>query len=391
MMRGKIATGLLAMLMLSGGAAAFDCEITPAVQTVTSGQSMTLSATCDNTQPPTAIELLNGDNVVAQVAPSGIITPVNGPFVFVTTASSATQTGAYRIRVTAGGDPVTTPVSYVGVVVPSYAVNANPGLNGSINPASRMVAQGDVASFTVDPADGYLATVTSNCGQTQAGQLNETITYSTNPILAAGCQVNASFTAQPVETDGVCGTATAQTNLTSPPTQNLCSVGPYSSVTTGTSTYSWTCDGINGGQPASCSVTRAVSGGVTDPSSCGAMPANTVKQTLSNFGTSAGVKYNIQPGQTVALRFTAGDAQPNGRLARSASQPTTAVISVCPGKMTTDNSIYCGPGRATPDGSVYYSTTGVSSKCPLVNGVQYYLNINNATTGTVSPTVTHYW
>lgn len=388
-MRFNRMSGYLAVLALSGHAAAFECTITPAVQTVTSGQSMILSASCNNTQAPTKIELLNGENVVAQVAPTGTITPVTGPFAFVTTASSATPSGAYAIRVTTGEGVFSTPSSYVGVVVPSYTVTASDGdsTHGDITPSSRTVNQGETASFTVTPADGYYASATSNCGATVSSQTAE-FTYTTNAVNASGCQVTASFTLQPVAVDGACGSADGGTNLTSAPTTNLCSVGQSSNVTTGSSTYTWTCSGSNGGTPDSCSATRQVS---NDPTTCGTMPSNTTKMELSNFGTSANPKYPVAINATIALRFTPTEAFPNGRLTRSASMPTTAAISACPGVMT-NTSPYCvQTGRASNDGSIYFSTTGVAGKCPLVNGQPYYLNIHNSGSTAVNATVVHYW
>jgi hypothetical protein len=52
--------------------------------------------------------------------------------------------------------------------------------------------------------------------------------------------------------NGSCGTATNQ-SFTSAPTTGLCTLGTANRVTTGTSTFTWTCAGTNGGNPANCS------------------------------------------------------------------------------------------------------------------------------------------
>jgi len=55
--------------------------------------------------------------------------------------------------------------------------------------------------------------------------------------------------------DAVCGSATSST-YSSPPTSNLCSPGDPTSVATNPTTYTWTCNGPNGGNPDSCTAPR---------------------------------------------------------------------------------------------------------------------------------------
>ena len=57
-------------------------------------------------------------------------------------------------------------------------------------------------------------------------------------------------------TCGACGSSNGQTFISAPST-NLCSVGTASSVTTGTSSYTWSCNGSEGGSVASCSASRS--------------------------------------------------------------------------------------------------------------------------------------
>jgi hypothetical protein len=62
-------------------------------------------------------------------------------------------------------------------------------------------------------------------------------------------------TPTPTPTSGSCGTSNG-TTLTSQPTSNLCLAGTASSVTTNTSTYTWSCSGLNGGATSQCSATK---------------------------------------------------------------------------------------------------------------------------------------
>ena len=59
--------------------------------------------------------------------------------------------------------------------------------------------------------------------------------------------------------DGVCGTAINQGPFQIPPSSNLCSAGTLLTppgVVINSNTYTWTCEGSNGGANASCSVSR---------------------------------------------------------------------------------------------------------------------------------------
>lgn len=61
------------------------------------------------------------------------------------------------------------------------------------------------------------------------------------------CYANESGT----KVNGTCGSAN-YTTVSSEPTTNLCSAGTISSVTTSSTTYTWTCSGIDGGSNESC-------------------------------------------------------------------------------------------------------------------------------------------
>jgi hypothetical protein len=134
----------------------------------------------------------------------------------------------------------------------SYTVTAtdNGSTNGNVSPATQQVAGGSSATVTATPAATYNTSWSSTCGGTPNG--NSFTISSVN----ANCLVTASFGTAPAVINGSCGSDNGGTFSVTP--TNLCSAGTASSVTTGTSTYSWSCAGTNGGTTASCSATRTV-------------------------------------------------------------------------------------------------------------------------------------
>jgi hypothetical protein len=70
------------------------------------------------------------------------------------------------------------------------------------------------------------------------------------------------------QSDGVCGSSN-QGSFSAPPTTNLCSSGTPSTVIASGPAFFWTCNGVNGGNTASCFANQtptAISGRVTDSS-----------------------------------------------------------------------------------------------------------------------------
>ncbi len=55
--------------------------------------------------------------------------------------------------------------------------------------------------------------------------------------------------------NGSCGSSESQGSITAP-SSNLCSTGNATIVTSGTGSFTWSCNGVNGGTPASCSAPR---------------------------------------------------------------------------------------------------------------------------------------
>jgi hypothetical protein len=131
-----------------------------------------------------------------------------------------------------------------------YTVTASAGMNGSVSPTSKPVATGGTATFTATPNSGYSAVFTSTCGEPQTGNGN---TFTTGPV-TQDCTVTVSFNNQPV--NGACGSANGVPTVVAP-SAGLCSAGSASSVVANTNTYTWSCNGSNGGTTSpSCSAPR---------------------------------------------------------------------------------------------------------------------------------------
>lgn len=83
--------------------------------------------------------------------------------------------------------------------------------------------------------------------------------------------------------NGACGGANGVA-ASSPPTGNLCSIGTASGVT-GTGPWSWTCAGLNGGNPASCSAPVAARPTITSGTPLGGAVGAGYNFTVSATGT----------------------------------------------------------------------------------------------------------
>lgn len=172
-----------------------------------------------------------------------------------------------------------------GVTYTIAVNNLNPsGGTYTINPTSGQVGSGGTVTVTAQPGGSNVATI-SGCGGTQSGN---TFTIAS---VTQTCTVSLNFSTQPVAINGACGSSSGQT-FSSPPTTNLCSSGTASSVLTGTSSYTWNCNGSNGGANASCSATIAVASappptsGGNDPGT-GSWWASTTRLIAGQTGTAA--------------------------------------------------------------------------------------------------------
>ncbi|MEQ1593959.1 MAG: hypothetical protein ABL985_02570 [Casimicrobium sp.] len=129
-----------------------------------------------------------------------------------------------------------------------YVVTASPGANGALTCTSP-VNGGATSSCTATPNMGFRTASISGCGGVaSAAGVNS---YTTAAI-AANCTVTAAF--EPV-VSGACGTANNVATATAP-SANLCAAGTASAVTSGASSFTWSCTGAGGGSTASCAAPR---------------------------------------------------------------------------------------------------------------------------------------
>jgi len=180
-----------------------------------------------------------------------------------------------------------------------YTVTAtdNGSANGNVTPTSQSVNGGQSATVNaINVTTGYNTSWTSTCGGTASG------TSFTTGAVNANCTVTATFSTAPSPVNGACGSSNG-TTLSAAPTTNLCSTGNVSTVTTGTTAYSWSCTGSNGGSTASCSATRTAStpapvSSTDDPLIGGGLwvPPNMTNRTVADQSGYSTDKFSYVPG-----------------------------------------------------------------------------------------------
>ena len=130
---------------------------------------------------------------------------------------------------------------------------------------------------------GTAACRTGNVANLVTG--TNTFTWSCNGI-NGGANVTTCSAPMP-PTNGACGSAN-NTNVASAPTGSAaCSAGVSTNPTNPSGTFSWTCNGLAGGTPQSCSAFQ-ISGGACGSSSGGSF-SSAPSSGLCNAGTASGV------------------------------------------------------------------------------------------------------
>ena len=212
-----------------------------------------------------------------------------------------------------------------GVANDGFIVTASAGANGTLvcgSPAStNAVVLGDATTTcTATPNAGFQTASISGCGgtATAAG-----VNAYTTAAITGDCTVSATFVAN-APVNGACGTANGVAALVAP-SANLCAAGTASIVGATTSSFSWSCDGSNGGTNAVCVAPRqyavtsaaATNGSVScvgpvtagNTTSCTATPAlGYVTQSISGCGgtpTAPGVNTYTTGAFTAACTVTA--------------------------------------------------------------------------------------
>jgi len=154
------------------------------------------------------VELVPESGTVEQgEAVSIIFTPDEGYEYNVTTSCNGDFVGDTYVIAALNNDCTMTVSFWDPDDVVFYTVSATTtSSGGTIDPASREVAGGQSTTFTVTPESGYIASVSSGCGGSLAGE-----TYTTGAV-NADCAVEASFAEQPTGTVSVTVTVTVPSN-----------------------------------------------------------------------------------------------------------------------------------------------------------------------------------
>ena len=202
--------------------------------------------------------------------------------------------------------------------------------------------------------------------------------------------------------------------LTAAPSANLCSPGNASAVTAGTTTYLWSCAGLNGGTNANCSaprgyqVTPAITGsGTISPATdqvvayqstpmFTATPDSGYAVSLWNdtcTGTVSGigdVNFTVDP-VTANCKLRVTFALGASHTITSARNPTAGGTVTCTPKIVT----YGGSSTCTQTPNAGYAFVGWSGACTgtgactlsnVITDLTVTANFGYAVTGTASPT-----
>ncbi|WP_222930736.1 beta strand repeat-containing protein [Allochromatium palmeri] len=154
------------------------CTVSASFSLTPVTHSVTATAGAHGGIDPASRTVADGATTTFTVTPDSGYTASVGGTCGGSLSGSTYTTGAITADCTVSASFSLTPVT--------HSVTATAGDHGSIDPASRMVADGATTTFTVTPDSGYTASATG-CD----GSLSGT-TYTTGPITAA-CTVSASF------------------------------------------------------------------------------------------------------------------------------------------------------------------------------------------------------
>lgn len=181
-----------------------------------------------------------GTNAVCGTPPASIIAPSGAALCSSGTGTAVTSgvnTFTWGCNSTDGG---TNTAANACSSIRQYTVTATPtsGASGTISCTSP-VNGGSTTTCTSTPGVGFRTASISGCsGTATAAGVNS---YTTGAV-TADCTVTATYEAV---TNGACATPPA--SIVAPSGAALCSAGTGTAVTSGVNTYTWGCNGANGG------------------------------------------------------------------------------------------------------------------------------------------------
>jgi predicted extracellular nuclease len=290
------------------------------------------------------------------------------------------STGVY-----ATGPVATNCTVSVTFALDTFTVTANAGSGGSVDQPSYTVDYNTATSFTFTPDAGYHFDVASDtCGA--GGSLDgATGIYTTGPV-TADCAVSVGFAPNPV--DGVCGTDNGAT-LLAPPT-NLCSAGAATEVTGDGHPYAWTCNGANGGQPATCSATLKTWTVTPNAGSNGTISPNSA-QTVDNGATTS---FTLTPNAGFAASASGCDGTLSGNVYTTGAVTTDCAVTATFGPASYHVTPVAGPhGTITPSTTqtvgyqavlTFTANPAPSYKTKSVSGCNATVKNNRITTGPIT-------
>lgn len=235
--------------------------------------------------------------------------------VAVTTGSNA---GAVALTTAAGVSGQVLAVAALAVGAAAASGGGGDGDNTTPPPAGTDGACGSAQGVQTDtaPTSGLCSVGTPSSVVTGTAEF----TWTCAPVgtgLTASCSAPRSLLV-----NGACGSAAGVSSL-EPPTANLCAAGNASTVNTLDTTYSWSCDGLNGGTNAACTAPRGtleVSVLYTaDPgfeSFCGVSPTSASVYlghfaTFEVFSQPGSGEAGIASGTTCPYTIVSGSLYPN--------------------------------------------------------------------------------
>jgi hypothetical protein len=162
------------------------------------------------------------------------------------------------VRKYAATEPTIVIASEETNLVSPASCSATKGINGVCGSANTTT----VSSTPVNP---NLCAVDGGTATDVLTTLPTTYTWTCEGVGTEHTDANCYANKSGVRVNGVCGSSN-YTIVSAEPAENLCVAGGQSTVTTNSTTYTWTCDGISGGLSDAC--VANISGEVTN-GTCG--------------------------------------------------------------------------------------------------------------------------
>ncbi|MBN9366115.1 MAG: IPTL-CTERM sorting domain-containing protein [Comamonadaceae bacterium] len=277
----------------------------------TRGQSVTFTATLTGAANPTgSVTILDGATTLGTAALSGNTATFTTSALAVGTRSLAAQYAgdANNAAATSAALSHTVALAQPTVALTGAASSSTLGqsvaftatLTGAASPTGSVTILDGATTLGTATLSGNTATFTTSA--LAVGTHSLTAQYAGDANNAAATSAALAHQVNPALVNGQCGSAhnAASTPLrASAPAASLCNAGTASSVTGGTSTWTWSCTGANSGTDAACQAPR----GYTVSTTAGANGSIGAAQTVAYNATAA---IAVTPAQGYVVDTVAG-------------------------------------------------------------------------------------